>query len=407
MNQDSAPRRDLDALKIDRDMRQHDGPGKYRWVWLAGLVAVVAIVAFFLMRKTPLTVQVATVQPLPESASLTVLTASGYVTPRRRATVAAKITGQVKEMLVEEGMAVKEGQVLARLDDAQASAQYAAAKADLEVVRATRKEIAVGLELAQKNLHRIRSLYDDQMASREQLDTAETDVDSLKAQLIVADEQIQASEKNLRIASQNLEDHVIRAPFSGIAVSKDAQVGEMVSPVSAGGGFTRTGISTIVDMNSLEIEVDVNESYIARVYPGQVVTAVLDAYPDWAIPAHVRTVIPTADRQKATVKVRISFDQLDPRILPDMGVKVSFKEQETTAAHTAGVLVPASAVVEREGSSVVFVVHGNRAERRAIRTDRQSPEGIVVTSGLNGDETVILKVPAELSDGASITIETD
>jgi len=245
------------------------------------------------------------------------------------------------------------------------------------------------------------------MASKEQLDTQETTVASLKAQLEVAGQQVDAARKNLRISSQNLEDHVIRAPFDGVAVSKDAQVGEMVSPVSAGGGFTRTGISTIVDMQSLEIEVDVNESYIARVYPDQPVSATLDAYPDWQIPAHVRTIIPTADRQKATVKVRISFDKLDPRILPDMGVKVSFQEAGQAEGEKRGVLVPSSAVVERDGRTVVFVVQGQEVERRAVSVARQTPEGTQVTAGLKGSETVVVNVPARLQDGDKIDIQAD
>lgn len=407
MGQPSEPRRDLDALKIDRNMRRHAETGKRGWIWAIGFIAVATIAALFLMREKPTPVKVTRVRPLPASASLTVLTASGYVTPRRRATVAAKITGQVKELLVEEGMVVEEGQVLARLDDAQATARHEAAQAELDVARAALQEIAANLRLAQANLERTRALFDDRMTSREQLDTAETNVAALSARKQVAQERIQSAEKTLAIAGQSLEDHIIRAPFSGIAVSKDAQVGEMVSPVSAGGGFTRTGISTIVDMNSLEIEVDVNESYIARVYPDQTVNAVLDAYPDWSIPARVRTVIPTADRQKATVKVRISFDQLDPRILPDMGVKVSFKEPENTVTRIDGILVPASALVERAGSTVVFVVRGERVERRAVSSGRQSPEGIVVTSGLTGDETIVLDVPAQLKNGTRIQIETE
>src|SRR5262249_22717307 len=149
-------------------------------------------------------------------------------------------------------------------------------------------------------------------------------VQSYEARIALVKEQIHAAEAKIQVAQQDVDNAIIRAPFAGMVVSKDAQRGEIVSPVSAGGGFTRTGIATIVDMTSLEVEVDVNESYIARVQPGQKVTATLDAYPDWQIPAKVRTIIPTADRQKATVKVRISFDKLDPRILPDMGVKVSF-----------------------------------------------------------------------------------
>jgi RND family efflux transporter MFP subunit len=204
-----------------------------------------------------------------------------------------------------------------------------------------------------------------------------------------------------------LDNTIIRAPFAGIVVSKDAQRGEMVSPISAGGGFTRTGIATIVDMNSLEIEVDVNESYIARVKPEQAVTAALDAYPDWQIPAKVRTVIPTADRQKATVKVRVAFDRLDPRILPDMGVKVTFlgEEPRTGATGPTGVLVPRPAVREEGGSPVVFVVRDGRVERRAVRLGQARGNDQEVVAGLSDGEQVVVKGLEGLRDGQRVRIQ--
>jgi RND family efflux transporter MFP subunit len=203
------------------------------------------------------------------------------------------------------------------------------------------------------------------------------------------------------VARQDLENYVIRAPFAGVAVSKDAQPGEMVSPVSAGGGFTRTGISTIVDMTSLEIEVDVNESYIARVQPGQPADAVLDAYPDWHIPTTVRTVIPTADRQKATVKVRLTFDKLDPRILPDMGIKVAFQEAVVEDVEPSVVLslVPAAAVRKEDSQPVVFVLDGDIVERRAVAVGGETGTEIEVLSGVVPGERVVVSGPEHLEDG--------
>ena len=260
------------------------------------------------------------------------MNASGYVTARRRATVSSKVTGKVLEVFVEEGKEVRRGQVLARLDDAQVRAILRSPKPSWRPRTASRRRIEARLREAELTLDRRRQLVKEQVISRAELDSAEAQVESFKARIALAQQQIEVAQSQVNAQRTDLDDMVMRAPFDGMAISKDAQPGEMISPVSAGGGFTRTGICTIVDMTSLEIEVDVNESYINRVQPAQPVEAVLDAYPDWRIPAHVITTVPTADRQKATVQVRIGFDQLDPRILPDMGVKVTFLAEQTAEA---------------------------------------------------------------------------
>ena len=299
------------------------------------------------------------------------LNASGYVTARRRATVSSKVTGKVLEVFVEEGKAVKKGQVLARLDDSQVRAALAVAQAQLNT-RARRRGRGrsapargrAAVQPAQRSWCRRRS------SGRAEVDTAQSSVESLKARIALARQQVEVAQSQVAALEVDLGDMVVRAPFDGVAISKDAQPGEMISPVSAGGGFTRTGICTIVDMSSLEIEVDVSESYINRVKPNQPVEAILDAYPDWRIPAHVITTVPTADRQKATVRVRIGFEELEPRILPDMGVKVSFFNERQPErggyARQAAALVPKAAVRTDGGQSVVFVVRENRAERRAV-----------------------------------------
>ena len=207
-------------------------------------------------------------------------------------------------------------------------------EAQLEAARRAIAETEVRLAEAARTLKRREQLRGDGLIPEADLDQARAEVQSLEARIAAAREQVTVAERQVALQQTELDNMVIRAPFSGIALSKDAQPGEMVSPVSAGGGFTRTGICTIVDMKSLEIEVDVNESYINRVAARQPVTAVLDAYPDWQIPGRVITTVPTADRQKATVLVRIAFDELDPRILPDMGVKVTFL-REAAAAEAA------------------------------------------------------------------------
>lgn len=336
-----------------------------------------------------------------------VLNASGYVTARRRATVSSKVTGKVLEVFVEEGKAVKKGQVLARLDDSQIRAALGVAQAQLGAAESGVAEDEARLRQAELTLSRRARLIAEGVVGRAEVDDAQADVESLKARIAAAREQIKVARAQVEARQTDLTDMVVRAPFDGIAISKDAQPGEMISPVSAGGGFTRTGICTIVDMSSLEIEVDVNETYINRVHAGQRVEAVLDAYPEWKIPAHVITTIPSADRQKATVKVRIGFDGLDPRILPDMGVKVSFLRDDEPAGDTPDgrMVVPASAVRTSGGQSIVFVAADDRVERRAVRTGGEDGGQVDVLSGLRPGERVVLDAPATMKDGDRIKVQ--
>jgi RND family efflux transporter MFP subunit len=339
-----------------------------------------------------------------------ILNASGYVTPRRRATIAAKITGRVTGVFFDEGTRVHQGQLLATLDDSDVKRVLDSAKADRNSSQAAIADLQIQLRLAEIQLRRAQELRTAGVQSQEQLDTSSAAADSLKAKIELARQQVQSSEARIREAQQAVDNCVITAPYEGIVVSKDAQVGEMVSPVSAGGGFTRTGIATIVDMKSNEIEVDVNESYIARVKDGQKVTAILDAYPNWEIPSHVRTVIPTADRQKATVKVRISFDKLDPRILPDMGIKVSFLSDEPVRKADAKVtvvaaLLPTDAVRDESGKKIVFLVKNDRLERRAVAVGIAQGAQTEILSGLVAGDTVVLRGPANMQDGQAVQIK--
>jgi RND family efflux transporter MFP subunit len=335
-----------------------------------------------------------------------VLNASGYVTARRRATVSSKMTGKVVEVNVEEGMAVREGQVLARLDDSTAKASLALAEAQAEAARRAVREIEVRLAEAKLTRGRVMQLVAERLATEAEVDAADAEVDSLDARIAAALEQVRVTERQIELERTNLDNTVIRAPCSGVAISKDAQPGEMVSPVSAGGGFTRTGICTIVDMRSLEIEVEVNESYINRVQTGQGVTAQLNAYPDWDIPAHVITTIPAADRQKATVLVRIGFEELDPRILPDMGVKVTFlaaKEPDAPAEAARPVLlVPRTAVRTEGDQSYAFVVADGIVERRAVATGGVDGNRLEVAAGLSAGERIVVDPPPGLASGAKV-----
>ncbi len=399
---------DLAALRIDREPETEGRRGWIVWAVLA-VVLVGAVVAgwTWFNRPRPIQVQVAAVTARAAGTQASVLNASGYVTARRRATVSSKVTGKVVEVNVEEGMAVREGQVLARLDDTTARAQLALAEAQAEAARRAVAENEVRLAEAKLTLGRVEKLLERGLGTPADLDAARATVDSTAARIAALEQQVAVAERQVDYQRTELDNMIIRAPFSGVAISKDAQPGEMVSPVSAGGGFTRTGISTIVDMSSLEIEVEVNESYINRVTDRQPVMAVLDAYPDWQIPARVITTIPAADRQKATVLVRIGFDALDPRILPDMGVKVTFlrPSAEGAAPTQAVTLVPRSAIRADDGTAVAFVVRGETVERRAVRTGGVDGDRVEVQAGLQAGDRVVLNPPADLTDGAMVVVQ--
>ena len=398
---------DLSALRIDPQARPNSRKDKrVSLVVTAGVAILLLLTGIVLLKNRKVTVEVSTARAAVQGKGAVILNASGYVTPRRRATVAAKITGRVQELLVEEGMHVEAGQVLARLDDSDAKARVASARTNHEVALAAIAELEVNLADANRTLHRTESLRSEGVASQQDLDHAQAAADALKARIALTKGQVRYAKAQLDVALQDLDNCTVRSPFKGIAVSKDAQIGEMVSPVSAGGGFTRTGIATIVDMNSLEIEVDVNESYIAKVSTGQKVEATLDAYPDWQIPSTVRTVIPTADRQKATVKVRIAFDALDPRILPDMGVKVSFLNNEETSKNTgAHTLIPRKAVRDVDGKQVVFQFKEGKLTMRPVKLGQTRGNEIEVLEGIAAGDQVVVNGPERLGDGRRAEIK--
>ncbi len=406
-----APRQDysdLDSLKIDDGMRARPA-GRKRVAWaMAGVGALVlALGSFAAFRGNVPVVEVATAHAVSPDAPVALLNASGYVTPRRRATIAAKITARVTAMYAEEGMQVHAGQVLALLDDSDARVRLASARADRDATSAALADLRVNLANADRELHRTQALEKGGVSSQQALDLARTTADSYRAKIALAEEQVRAADARIKVAQQDLDNCVVRSPFTGVVVSKDAQVGEMVSPISAGGGFTRTGIATVVDMNSLEVEVDVSESNIARVKDGQPVVATLDAYPDWQIPCKVRTIIPSADRQKATVKVRISFDRLDPRILPDMGVKVAFLKPEDTSKKPARsvIVVPKTAVRADGTQQTVFIYRDGRVERRAVRAGEVSGDEQQILAGLVDGDQVVTGGLAGLRDGSRVEVK--
>jgi RND family efflux transporter MFP subunit len=398
----------LESLRLDRDpgtaeYRQRGGSRRKLWYALAAVAVVVAMLAWRSF-SSAVPVQTVTVEA-PTSASGAVLNASGYVVARRLATVSSKVTGRVAEVLFEEGAEVEAGQVLARLERSTVDAQLNVATSGAEAARRNLREIEVRLADARRTLERNRSLVERKLVAQSVLDSSEAEVAALSARLAAARSEVDVAIAQVGLGKQELADLEIRAPFKGVVISKDAQPGEMVSPMSAGGGFTRTGVATIVDMDSREVEVDVNESYINRVSAGQKVECVLDAYPDLKIPAHVISIVPTADRQKATVRVRIGLDQLDPRILPDMGIKVSFFEDGAQPALKNAMLVPANAIATEGEASYAWVVRDGKVEKRAVRTGAEQDGQVPVTDGLTAGESIVVDAPKRLRDGAAVELK--
>jgi len=397
----------LDELKIDRAA---DAPSPHRplkWLLLIALAGGLAFVGFVVEfpGAEPLSVRTVVARSPTAGAAASVLDATGYVVARRQATVSAKVTGKVSAVYVEEGMAVTEGQLLARLDDSIPRAELALGQSRLAASRAALTELEVAREQAVLDLDRTRELAERKLASQADLDRNRLVFESVEAQLARAASDVDVAQRSLDIQHQIVADMEIRAPFAGIVVAKAAQPGEMISPISAGGGFTRTGICSIVDMDSLEVEVDVNEAYINRVSAVQPVTVTLNAYPDFRIPAAVIAIIPTADRNKATVRVRIRLLERDARVLPDMGVRVAFLEEE--APHDVqpsepGVVLPARAAAEDAEGTFVYVVDGEHARRRAVVLGERTHDSVQVLTGVAAGERIVAEIGADISDGVRV-----
>ena len=399
----------LSQLRIDRN-QPTDGEGNTRlWIGIAAAVALAAAGFAVFTEPAPVKVKIEMARmAVPDSSSATVLDATGYVVARRTATVSSKVTGKVAEIYIEEGQRVEKDQIVALLDDSNTRKSLELSKAELHSANTQVAETQARLTEAKLTLERNTEMARRQLISAAALDKARADFESLRAQLHSREADIIVSQKRLALQQQNLDDLTLRAPFAGVVISKDSQPGEMISPMSAGGGFTRTGICTIVDMASLEIEVDVNESYIQRVRDGQFVQAVLEAYPEWKIPAKVIAIIPTADRQKATVKVRIGFQVNDSRILPDMGVKVAFMNAEPVAEEKPkeplGVRVPITAVRSEGEDKFIFVVKNGVAELRKVTLNASYGTDIYIGSGLRAGEDFVVEITPELKDGAKVEL---
>ncbi len=398
----------LKELRIERNAPPPPSSSNAKW-WMWGLIAlaVMAAVGWFLAtRESAIEVRTAPVVAIGNTtASASVLDASGYIVARRMATVSAKITGKVREVLIEEGMRVEEGQVMATLDPVDADAQFALASAQLSAARSSVASVQAQLTQAEAEAVRLTELVERGLVSRSQFDAAVAQRDALRAQRVTAQRNVQVAADSLEIARNGVDNTIVRAPFAGVVIAKAAQPGEIVSPLATG-GFTRTGIGTIVDMDSLEVEVEVGESYIGRVRSGMPVETVLNAYPDWKIPAEVIAIIPAADRGKATVKVRVALKEKDARIVPDMGVRVSFLEAERAdePEQPRGVRVPQNAIITRDGQSRVFVVQDGKVALRVIETGIALGDGRQVLAGLTAGQSVVLDPPEALKDGDAVRI---
>ena len=401
----------LKSLKIDRSAPPPPTSHKGLWIGL-GVAAVVVLGAggawLALGRDKGVEVQVADVVAIGNdgAASASVLDATGYVVARRMATVSAKVPGKVREVLIEEGQRVEPGQVIATLDPIDAEQQRTLSASQLQAARSQAAGVQAQLKEAEANAARLGALVGQKLVSRAQYEQAIAQRDSLRAQLATAQRNAQVAADGLRISAQGVDNTIVRAPFAGVVIAKAAQPGEIVSPMAAGGGFTRTGIGTIVDMDSLEVEVEVGEAFIGRVKPGMPTETVLNAYQDWKIPGKVIAIIPAADRGKATVKVRVGIDAKDARIVPDMGARVSFLEEAkpVQADVKPGVLVPAAAIVERDGKDVAFAIDGEAVQQRTLKLGRTLGDDREVLEGLNGGDAVVLDPSEQLVDGARVRL---
>jgi RND family efflux transporter MFP subunit len=384
--------------------------------WVGGALVVLALAGAvgWVLAPRGIPVRVVTVERAATGTAIgpgSILDASGYVVARRQATVSSKITGKVIEVRIEEGQQVERDEIIARLDDSNARAAAEQARAQRAQAAANLDAAQVALDNAVPTFRRNEQQFARDVISAQDFDAAKASYDAARTNLDVAKRALEVAEAVQALADRNLEDTIVRAPFAGIVTVKAAQEGEMVSPVSAGGGFTRTGIGTIVDMDSLEIEVDVSENFINRVRPDQAATVKLNAYPDWDIPAHVIAIIPTADRAKATVKVRLGLGVKDARILPEMGVRVAFLDDAaaSTPADTAtaqgALVVPTDAVQADGDTGIVFVIADDRVERRSVRLGGATAAGQIVLSGLTPGTRLAAGDLSRLADGVRIRVE--
>lgn len=387
------PKPDLSSLRIDRSPPPARSGPPMRLI--AGVsIAVLAVVVLSVMRlvggSRAIAVTLATAEATGGgTASGAGISANGYVVARTKASVSSKILGRLAWVGITEGSLVRSGQVIARLEASDYRAGLLAARANIAQGEAQ-------VVQAQRDLKRAQAL-------RSQGLLPESELENVQTRLQVASAQLNAARAQAGVAEANLENTNVRAPFTGTVLRKDAEVGEIVAPSSAGGGLTRTAIVTMADLTTLEVEVDVNEAYIAQVTNGQPARITLDAYPDTSFSGRVRQVVPTADRQKATVLVKVSILDRDPRILPEMGAKVVF-EAGASAMRAAPrrVFVPQAAIAQVEGRSAVWVVEDGAVRLQGVEVGPTRGDRVEVRQGLQGGESLVLSPPAGMKNGVKV-----
>ncbi len=395
----------LNELKINRKTAMPKK--KRRWPWIVGALAVALAAAVLLRGGKPVEIETVNPRSAAESGPASVLDASGYVTARRLATVSSKITGKVQSVYIEEGQRVKEGEILARLDPQDAEAQREVAASQLASSQSQLAEAQAQLALAKSNYSRNRELAAKQLVSKQALDTAKAELDTRTARLTSVQRQVALATDQKQVAQLGVDNTIIRAPFDGVIIAKAAQPGEMISPISGGGGSIRTGIGTLVDMDSLEVQVDVNEAYIGRVTPDMPVEAVLNAYPDWKIPGAVIAIVPTADRSKATVKVRVALDSKDTRIVPDMGVRVSFLDKNESGSPLTGFWIPNTALIGEGDGKAVFRIVDGKAVRTPVTVAESNDSESRIEKGVGKGDSLVAAPGKELQDGANVVNKAD
>jgi RND family efflux transporter MFP subunit len=400
----------LNQLRIDRAAPpQRSGRG---WLW--GLVGIAVLLVagggawIVLAGASGVPVHAVVARAAAGSGGTaanggSLLDASGYVVALRQATVSGKAVYKVSEVLIEAGQHVEKDQIIARLDDTNSRAALDQAQAQVDQAEANLAQAKLAWADSEPIYLRNKKLVAAGWISSTAYDNSKAAYDAAQTGLAVAQRQVRVARAGLEVAQRYMDDTIIRAPFTGVVTAKSAQPGEIVSPQFLGGG----GVAKIVDMDSLEVQVDVSENFINRVHAGQPATITLNAYPDWAIPAEVIAIIPTADQTKATVKVRVAFKQKDDRVLPEMGARVSFFDdaKPVAGAAAAGVIVPADAVQGSGATGIVYIIHDDVVERRAVRLGARGADGQTVLSGLQPGASLAVADFSTLSDGAKIRIE--
>lgn len=407
----TATRPDLGKLRIDRGQAGASEGQRRALVWVAALAVVAALfvvaVLLYMRGAGGTEVRVAPVEVSGGGSGSVGITANGYVVARTRASVSSRISGRLASLAVEEGSVVRRNQVLAVLENADYEAALAQAEADSVRVDAQVKEAEATRDQLRRDLARSRELLARNLEPKRTVEDLESQLAGAEARVGVQRAQVAASRASIAYARANLENTYIRAPFDGTVLRKDAEVGEVVAPVATGGGLTRGAVVTMADLKTLEVEVDVNEAYIAQIRDDQPARIVLDAYPSASFSGTVRQIVPTADRQKATVQVKVSITDRDPRILPEMGARVEFLSADTVTASTPSrVFVPADAVRTEGAATIVWVVREGRVARVVIEAGPVSGGRREVRSGLSGGERVVVGNADGLTDGDKVHVVT-